>query len=64
MKADIAGTAVRLLVSVHGVTESDRRATGVVEKQGWRERRQGPDGRSEGGERLPRVILAPLNVYL
>jgi len=35
-------------VSVHGVTWSDRGTTAVAEKQGQKERRQGPDGRSEG----------------
>jgi len=41
-------------VSVHHVTESDRRATEVADKQGKKERRQGPDGRSEGGEPPPK----------
>lgn len=41
---------LRREVSVHRLTESDRRATEVAEKQGWKERRQGPDGNSEGGE--------------
>jgi hypothetical protein len=37
------------LVSVHGVTENHHGDTEVGEKQGWRERRQVPDGSSEGG---------------
>ncbi len=37
-------------VSVHGVTEHHRGATEVAEKQGQKERRQGPDGRREGGK--------------
>ena len=41
-------------VSVRGVPESDRRATEVAEKQGQKERRQGSDGRSEGGEPPPK----------
>jgi hypothetical protein len=46
--------SVLLSVSVHEEIESEREATEIAEKQGQKERRQGPDGRSEGGELPPR----------
>ena len=36
------------------LTESERRATEIAEKQGQKECHQGPDGRSEGGEPPPK----------
>ena len=37
-------------VAVHGVIECDRTVAGATGREERRERRQGPDGRSEGGE--------------
>ena len=41
-------------VAVHGVMECDRTAADVMRKFEQRDRRQGPDGRSEGGLALER----------
>ena len=41
---------VNLAVAVHGVIECDRTVAGATGREERRERRQGPDGRSEGGE--------------